>query len=154
MLPYVARTATAAVTALAVAAASVVPANALGRDERNFLKGVAAAIIVNEVLKSTRAQAQPVQRYVEPDPVYVPSYPKPTQSQANVTASAFREYSPAARRAIQTRLRAYGYYTGAIDGVWGPRTARALAAYAADSGLSSELRTYGGSVRVMNALVA
>ena len=56
------------------------------------------------------------------------------------------------RRAIQANLRAYGYYSGAIDGVWGPRTYNAVRLYAGDSGLANRLGTYGGAVAVLDGL--
>ena len=49
-------------------------------------------------------------------------------------------------------LRDLGYYTGAIDGIWGPRTDAALRSYAADAGLSARLGNYSGAVSVLDSL--
>ncbi|MDP2084756.1 MAG: peptidoglycan-binding domain-containing protein [Gemmobacter sp.] len=165
MLPAVTRTATAAVTALALAGASVAPAHALGKNERNVLKGVVAAVIINELIKQGRANAQPA-----PPPLYVQPYPRPGYQpphhqpqpgyqnprpgyQTNVAAAAFYEFSPQARRLIQQRLAAYGYYRGGIDGTWGPGTAAAVQAYARDVRSSESLASRDGSVRLYNHLI-
>lgn len=148
MLPAVTRTATAAVTALALAAASVQPAQALGKNERNFLKGVFAAVVVHELVRQGRANAQPA-------PAPVPVQPKPVQPDysQNAAAAAFYEFSPQARRMIQQRLAAYGYYRGAIDGTWGRGTAAAVQAYARDVNSTQSLASRDGSVRLYNHLI-
>jgi hypothetical protein len=148
MLPAVTRTATAAVTALALAAATVQPAQALGKNERNFLKGVFAAVVVNELVKQSRANAQPAPVPVQPKPVN----PGTGYSQ-NAAAAAFYEFSPQARRMIQQRLAAYGYYRGAIDGAWGRGTAAAVQAYARDVNSAQSLASRDGSVRLYNHLI-
>ena len=172
MLPAVTRTVTAVVTALALAAASAVPAQALGKNERNFLKGVAAAVIVNEIVKQGRSVAaprsyNPYQGYDaryghDPRRDYHDRYGYKREPQrhgytqgyySNAASSAFYEYSPQSRRMIQQRLAAYGYYRGAIDGVWGQGTASAMTAYARDVNASSSLGTRDGSVRLYNALI-
>lgn len=43
--------------------------------------------------------------------------------------------SPRAVQAVQDRLRGYGFYRGPIDGVWGPGTQQALAAFQQGRGL-------------------
>ncbi len=167
MLPAVTRTATAAVTAVALAAASVAPAQALGKNERNFLKGVAAAVIVNEIVKQSRSEAAPQGYYnprygqdprYRPDPRYghKPQTPRHGYTQgyySNAAGNAFYEYSPQSRRLIQQRLAAYGYYRGAIDGIWGQGTSSAIAAYARDVNASAGLATRDGAVRLYNALI-
>ena len=166
MLPAVTRTATAAIIAAAMAAASVAPAHALGKNERNFLKGVAAAVIVNEIVKQGRAQAAPVApapRYFhDPRQAQAPrhvqrQYPPRTVPapvhQGTTAAYAFQEYSPQSRRLIQQRLAAYGYYRGAIDGLWGPGTSAAVQAYARDVNASGALTTRDGTVRLYNGLI-
>jgi peptidoglycan hydrolase-like protein with peptidoglycan-binding domain len=40
-------------------------------------------------------------------------------------------------RSIQQRLRQRGYYSGAVDGVWGPRTERAVAQFQRSRGLEA-----------------
>lgn len=78
---------------------------------------------------------------------------QPQPSYGNATG-AFTEFSPASRRAIQSRLRAYGYYTGAIDGAYGPATRRAIEAYARDTGNSALLGSRNGTVTLLNGLLA
>ena len=86
-------------------------------------------------------------RYEAPRYQPVPQYASPV-------TEAFREYSVASRRAIQTRLRAYGYYRGAIDGIYGPGTRNAIEAYARDTGNSGLLGTRNGTVTLLNGLLA
>lgn len=86
-------------------------------------------------------------RYEAPRYQPVPQYASPV-------TDAFREYSVASRRAIQTRLRAYGYYRGAIDGIYGPGTRNAIEAYARDTGNSGLLGTRNGTVTLLNGLLA
>ena len=170
MLPSMKSKATAATLAAALAAAPVTPALAWGKGEQNFLAGALAAVgvglLINQANKShaaTRAptynpgpvHTQPV--YSQPvsrPPVYQqPGYQQPGYgTQAQAARSAFLNYSPATRRSIQARLSDYGYYRGAIDGVWGPRTDAALRAYAADQGLGERLGTYSGAVAVLDTL--
>ncbi|HMO06125.1 MAG TPA: peptidoglycan-binding domain-containing protein [Paracoccaceae bacterium] len=151
------RTMTAAATALALAAATAAPAHAWGKNEQNFLKGVLAAVAVGAIIehnRKSRAQAAPAPHYfVQPAPQpYPPRHvaPAPTYTPA---AAAFAEYSPASKRAIQQRLRAYGYYRGAIDGAWGPGTRAAVEAYARDTGNLSALQSRDGTVRLLNGLL-
>jgi len=57
MLPTVRNTAISAVTALGLALGAVAPAHALGKNEQKFLQGVAAALIVNAIVKEARRPA-------------------------------------------------------------------------------------------------
>ncbi|MFN3646692.1 MAG: peptidoglycan-binding domain-containing protein [Gemmobacter sp.] len=147
MLPAVTRTATAAITALALALGAAAPAHALGKNERNVLKGVFAAVLIHELVKQGRANAQPAPAPIPVQPVPHPGY------QANVAAAAFYEFSPQARRMIQQRLAAYGYYRGGIDGKWGPGTAAAVQAYARDVNSSASLASRDGTIRLYNHLI-
>jgi hypothetical protein len=177
-----ARTAAAAVTAAGLALTSAAPAQALGDNERAFLQGVLATVVVGEVIRASRGNGTflglptgrntapvtrydtlpapvyttPVNTYVPPrapaptytyvpEPVYAPAY-----SSSTAAGLAFRDLGRYERLAVQRNLARWGYYTGAIDGVWGPRTARAVSAYAADAGLG--LATYGAASRVMQDL--
>ena len=148
MLPAVTRTVTAAVAALALAAATVQPAQALGKNERNFLKGVFAAVVVHELVKQGRANAQPAPAPVQPKPVN----PGTGYSQ-NAAAAAFYEFSPQARRMIQQRLAAYGYYRSGIDGSFGPGTYSAVAAYARDTRMAENLQSTAGAYAVYDGLL-
>ena len=67
-------------TALALTVAAVLPAQALGKNERVFLQGVATAVIMDRVLDDMRRpryqtprQPAPVYNYVAPQPVYRPA---------------------------------------------------------------------------------
>ena len=172
MLPAVSRTLTAAVTALAVTVSTLAPAHAIGKNERNFLKGVAAAAIVGAVINEAgKSQAAPV--YNQPqyrEPQYnghrhreqqyrqqqyrQPQYQQPRRQTATVTSQAFNEFSPQARRAIQQRLRSYGYYTGGIDGVWGRGTSAAIEAYARRVNSTDSLYSRDGTVTLLNSLLS
>ena len=60
------------------------------------------------------------------------------QAAAHVEAQAASRDSSATRdqiRGVQGRLARDGFYTGPIDGVWGPATAGALGRYQAAHGL-------------------
>ena len=61
--------------------------------------------------------------------------------------------TPAQRRAIQSRLRAFGYYNGRLDGAFGPGTYRAVVAYARDSGGERQLQTQAGAFGIYDSLI-
>jgi hypothetical protein len=181
MLPNMKTSVIAAVTALSIALTAAAPAQALGRNERNFLKGVAATVIIGAILNdaNNRAQARPVpqpqpeyrhhRRHQEPRYYEEPSYNQPSYNQqyrtpARVIGSsssiystpagtAFNAYSAAQRRMIQSRLRNYGYYSGGIDGSFGPGTYRAVVAYARDAGGEGQLSNRGGAFGVYDGLL-
>jgi hypothetical protein len=143
------RTAAAAAAALSLAAAPA-PALAWGKNEQNFLKGVLTAVAIGAIVQHSRkAQAAPT--YFAPAPAPKPHYGG-TYGYSPV-AAAFAEYSPASKRAIQSRLRAYGYYRGSVDGVFGPGTRAAIEAYARDTGNSGALGSRDGTVRLLNGLL-
>ena len=144
----------AGVTALAVLAAGTTPALAWGKNEQNFLAGIAATLAVQALLREAdhhakvrRAQQQPVQPYptrYEPAPVSIYATP---------TAQAFNAYSDNEQRRIQSTLSAYGYYNGSIDGSFGPGTYNAVALYASRTGKTAMLSTRSGAFGVMDALL-
>ena len=142
----------AGVTALAVLAAGTSPALAWGKNEQQFLAGIAATLAVQALLREAdhhakvrRAQQQPVNptRY-EPAPVSIYATP---------AAQAFNAYSDNEQRRIQSTLSAYGYYHGSIDGSFGPGTYNAIALYASRTGKTAMLGTRAGAFGVMDALL-
>lgn len=167
------RSATIAAIAATALAAAPVPALALGKKEKGFLMGVAAAIIVDQLVehnRSARAPAYPTY-YVPPAtayPDYTPTYEEPahrharpstccgssgTHLGATPAARAFRSYSPYQRRMIQQHLRAQGYYWGAIDGTFGPATYEAVTQFARDRGMRGNLGTTAGAFAVYDCLL-
>lgn len=176
MLLTVKKTAITAITALSLAAAGVAPANALGRSERNFLGGVAAALLVTTIINQSRAKAAPratapqysnAPRYdatpqyrapqtVQPRPVYGRVIGRDdigTSIYQTPAAQAFNAYRPSERQAIQRNLAAQGYYRSSIDGAFGPGTYGAVAAYARDTGASDRLGTREGAFGIYDALI-
>ena len=167
MLPNIRTATTAAIAALALVATAAAPVQA-GQRERDFLKGVAATVIVGTVIQSMnqRAQAQPryqqAPRYTQQPQYYVPptrepAYFAPPAAQTGISTSAasqaFKSYSPTERRAIQRQLARMGYYGGAIDGAFGPATFRAVSAYAADRGLNARIDSASGAYTVYDSLI-
>lgn len=164
MLPFIRTATTAAIAALALAATAAAPVHA-GQRERDFLKGVAATVIVGTVLQSmnNRAYARPAPqpRYVAPQPQYYqpprePAYFVPPVQQGlstSAAAQAFKSYSMTERRAIQRELARAGYYYGAIDGLYGPATFRAVQAYAADRDLNGRIDSASGAYTVYDSLI-
>lgn len=182
MFKSVKTAAVATVTALSIALTAAAPAQALGKNERNFLKGVAAAVIVGALINDANARApqpqpQPVYRpHPQPQPGYRP-HPQPQPDygyrprhddrhhtsgrvigssnsvHATIAAQSFNSYSAAQRRAIQSRLRAFGYYNGGLDASFGPGTYRAVVAYARDTGGERQLQSRAGSFGVYDSLL-
>lgn len=83
--------------------------------------GVLAGLVVLGL--GMAAQAAPV----------IPVEPGAAQDSAVVQVAA--AYNPTVA-AVQQQLAAQGYYTGAVDGINGPRTRAAVRAYEADHGLA------------------
>lgn len=137
---------------------AVTPASALGKNERNFLKGVAATLVIGALLNEARAQPATRSVQVPTAPAYpdahVPARVIGTETSSYAaTAQAFRAYAQTDRRAIQTRLRQFGYYRGSIDGVFGPATFRAAEAYARDSIGARALENRAGAFGVFDSLI-
>ncbi|NUB44201.1 peptidoglycan-binding protein [Fertoebacter nigrum] len=144
----------AAIAATTFVTAAAAPAMA-GERERDFLKGVAATVvagvIINDIKQKNRQRQQqqyvPVQRYYAPQPVYVEPRRQVVQRHYEPSiysipaAQTFNDYSSREKRVIQSQLARAGYYNGAIDGVWGPGTYRAVAGYARDTGQSGVLES-------------
>ncbi|SNX71656.1 putative peptidoglycan binding protein [Cereibacter ovatus] len=167
------KTALATLAALSLVPASVAPAHALGKKDRAFIAGAATAAVAGVVINQMRNNGQlpfgnaqpryaapPVapQYYVQPRATYAaaPAYQQPRYVAPSVhstpAAQAFRELSPQMRREVQISLARYGYYSGAIDGAWGPGTSRAVEAYARDSGTTGQLGSVAGAYGILGGL--
>jgi peptidoglycan hydrolase-like protein with peptidoglycan-binding domain len=169
MLLPVRTRAIAALTALSLMASlPAAPALAWGKNERNFVAGVATAVVVgaiiNDINKKQRARraapqyVYPAQPVYQPQPVYnrPPVYsPAPGYSSIYSTpaARAFQSYSPAERKAIQRRLATQGYYRSGIDGSFGPGTYSAVLAYARDTRVAENLQSTAGAYAVYDGLL-
>ncbi|MFV0493302.1 MAG: peptidoglycan-binding domain-containing protein [Pseudorhodobacter sp.] len=179
MLPQFRISATTLLAALAIAAAPISPAQALGKNERNFLKGVAAAAIVGAIIHDSRkrkARAEAPQYITPPEREYRrdrrenrrhrDTYDNRREGRVigsdrragsglfqTPAARAFNSYPASERRAIQRRLAAYGYYSGAIDGAFGPRTHQALYAFAQGSGRGQALESASTAFSLMDGLL-
>lgn len=153
------RASIAAVTALSIAAIPAAPALAWGDKEQGFLAGVVTAVIVDELIQSGKHRRnEPVHRpapvYVDPTPSYTPGHGTSyTSVHATPAGRAFASYSREERRAIQRQLRYQGYYSGGIDGAFGPGTYRAVTAYARDAGVQRNLQSTGGAFAVYDGLL-
>ena len=158
MLPAMIKTtrklAITAVTALALAIPAAAPVQA-GIEQEDFLKGVAAALIVGALIRQNDGKGgQPRVVYANPQP----HYPKPQPGHGgsiyrSPAAQAFNSYSASERRMIQKRLASYGYYRGGIDGSFGPGTYNAVAAYARDTGGSSQIASRNGAFELYDGLI-
>jgi hypothetical protein len=153
-----------ATAALALAAAGATPAAALGDKEREILLGLTAAVIVGALINQAQSQDRPRQpqgQVFAPEPQYFASPERPVVRVPEVqpsiyrtpAAQAFNGYGAEERRAIQQRLKAYGYYKRGIDGTFGPGTYNAVLAFAADNGLSQNLRATADARGIYDALI-
>jgi Putative peptidoglycan binding domain len=153
MLPAVKNTIIASVTAFALAVTAAAPANAWGRNERNFVAGAATALIINGIVRNERSHRQVAPQYVEPQPVYQPRPVYQTSVHDTAAAMAFNSYSRAERLAIQRQLSRQGYYRSSVDGSFGPSTYNAVAAYARDIGASDRLASRNGAYGIYDGLI-
>lgn len=166
----------AAITALSLALTAAAPAQALDRNERNFLKGVAATLIIGAIINDANKRSRPAAT-PQPQPHYghrdgrtnnrtdnrnVQRHDQRTTGRvigtstsvyATPAAQSFGRYSLVERRAIQRSLRAYGYYTGGIDGAFGPGTYNAVLAYARDTGGANQITSQAGSFGLYDSLI-
>lgn len=161
-------TAIASIAALSIALGAAAPAEALGRNERNFLKGVAATLLVTALINQSKARTAPAPSTNQTAnrttaPRYEPRYDQHATGRVVGSSSsiytthaarAFNSLSPSERRLVQSRLRAYGYYSGGIDGTFGPGTYGALVAYARDTSGESQLSTAAGTYGLIDSLLA
>jgi peptidoglycan hydrolase-like protein with peptidoglycan-binding domain len=156
MLPHLTRTAIAGITALSLSLGAAAPAQALGKNERSFLKGVAATLIVGALINEARRQPAPQPRVVAPRPQPIPVHGggySATSIYRTPAAQAFNSYGREERRVIQQKLAAMGYYRSGIDGAFGPGTYNAVVAYARDTGGADRLSARGGAYSVYDSLI-
>jgi hypothetical protein len=159
MLTAAKTSAIAAIAALSVATVPAAPALAWGKKEQGFVAGVAAAIIVDKLLDANRRtyRTAPAPTPYYGTPAFVDPKPSYGTSAGSIystpAARAFASYSAEERRMIQRQLRRSGYYSGGIDGAFGPGTYGAITAYARDTGASGNLRTTGGAFAVYDGLL-
>lgn len=128
----------AAVAALSITALPATQANAWGDKEQGFLAGVVTTIIVDSLITKKKT--------VAPAPVY-------TSLSSTPAARAFNSYTRAERKAIQRKLKSWGYYHGAVDGSFGRGTYNAVLAYAADEGASSSLKSTAGAYGLYDGML-
>lgn len=152
MLPHLTKTLAAA--ALAFATTQTAPAYAWGDAEQKVLAGVLGTLAIQALIRHDEAhrpaQTAPAPRYEEV-PVYAPA--RPAAASRTVAARAYNSYGRSERVAIQKRLRAFGYYRGSADGVFGPGTFSAITAYARDEGMSANLQSTAGAFGVYDSLL-
>lgn len=169
MLPVIssaAKTTILGALALSIGLTAAAPAQALGKNERKFLEGVAAAMIVDRILDDARRRNQPRQQpvpqyyvpqqqyYVQPRPTHrKPAHTYRSSIYATPVAQAFNSYTSADRKRIQQRLAAQGYYRSGIDGSFGPGTYNAIVGYANDRGQSNGLRNTAGVYGIFDGLI-
>lgn len=168
-----------AACALSLTLGFAAPAQALGKNERNMLKGVAAALIVGAIVNQGRkSKAAPA-----PQPQFQPQYQQPQYQQpqyqppkytppkgtpgrvigqssahgsgvnATTAARVFNSYTHAERVTIQRQLSRFGYYNGTLDGAFGPRTHQAVYEFARAAGKHNTLTSTSGAYRVFDALL-
>ena len=144
----------AAVAALSITALPATQANAWGDKEQGFLAGVVTTIIVDSLItkKKTVAPA-PVYTAPAPAPVYVDPAPVYTSLSSTPAARAFNSYTRAECKAIQRKLKSWGYYQGAVDGSFGRGTYNAVLSYAADEGASSSLKSTAGAYGLYDGML-
>lgn len=160
---------------VAATAAGTLPtaAQAQGGDiTRGVILGLVTGYAVNQIMHAQHPQGTVVQstsnyqpayvpqRYVEeaapvryqpaptytPDPVYAPSTISPQQT-------AFVSQERKVRLSIQYQLMRDGYYSGAIDGLWGPGTEDALYHYAQANNQVSMLTTKHSTERLFSQIL-
>ncbi|MCB2109688.1 MAG: peptidoglycan-binding protein [Defluviimonas sp.] len=182
MLPTMKRNFIGALAALSLVAAAPAPALAWGEKEQNALVGLVAAGIIGTLIynDARKKQAVPAARGTYQDPYGYgraprrhqtqtqwqyqprqPVYTAPTNYLPDATAGlydspaarAFGRYTPGQRRLIQARLANAGYYSGRIDGAFGPMTYRAVMAIADDATGRGQMSSMQGAIQFYDALL-
>lgn len=173
MLPALTTTrklATATITAALITALATPPALAWGDKEQGFVAGAASTLLLQGIFfpgmfQSNKGHgrayaAPPVTYYPAPAPVYVPVRPAPvyyTPAPVSIYSTpagvAFNSYGQNEQIRIQSALAAGGYYSGTIDGAFGPGTYSAVTAYATATGKTGLLSTQAGAFSIYNDLL-
>jgi hypothetical protein len=124
---------------------SAPPAEAIGKNERNFRKGALAVLVIDAILDENRKQQKIQRRAAQPAPVY--RQPQDTgrvvyQSIHHTPAAqVFNSYGATDRRRIQQKLASHGYYRSGVDGSFGQGTYSAITAWARDTGQTAALNS-------------
>jgi hypothetical protein len=152
------RTLIAGVTAFAVMVTGTSPAMAWGKNEQQFLAGVATTLLIGQLIRNSprfnQPQAQPQPQYQKPRQQRPVRYdPHPVSIYSTPAGMAFNSYTSNERRRIQSTLTAYGYYHGGIDGAFGPGTYNAIDAYARRTGKSAMLNSRAGAYGLLDGLL-
>ncbi len=171
MLPTVKTLKTSAIASVLALSLAIpaAPAFAWGDREQGILTGVLGTLAVGAIINEANKPKQRVvyggtksyqgngnaygrqnnhntsyqpRRHVVQDDIYT-----------SASALAFNSYTSSERREIQRDLARLGYYNGAIDGVFGPATYRATAAYARATGNLDRLATRNGAYVIFDTLV-
>ena len=163
-------TVTAIAATLSLVVALPAPAHAWGEREQNALAALIAAGAIGTLIvqNNRRQRAAPVMRSTMPTytgpgygtpsygtPRYQPPAAQPIPQGVSTTPAgrAFNTYSLSERRNIQSRLARAGYYSGAIDGAFGPMTYNAVMAISRDSTGADNLSTLGGAFDFYDAIL-
>jgi len=153
----------AAITAAAVALPAL-PAHAFNQREQDVLKGVAAVLLFQGLVREAKKNNPPPPAahppvyaphppvYAPPPPVYAPVH-APVSIHRTAPAYAFGSYSLSERRAIQRGLARAGYYYGPIDGAFGRGTYNASLNYARAIGASAQMSSQAGAYAVYDRLL-
>ena len=165
MLPYV-KTVKSSAIALMLAILTAVPsapAFAWGQREQDVLKGVLGTLAVTAIIREANKNRTPAPKYYYLEPVPRSGYgtghgydkPRTSHNTLHNTAAAqaFNSYSRSERQAIQRQLSYHGYYSGRIDGSFGPGTYRAIAAYSRDTGNFDRLASRNGAFAIYDGLI-
>lgn len=130
------------VLVLVLALALIAPAPT--RADTDFARAL-ASMIVGGAIAHAENQAAPKRA--------VPALATASVSVGPYAGPTFRGYDQPTRMAIQRALQRRSHYGRAIDGLWGPGTASALARYAVATGQRGNLDSHEGSHVMMFDLI-
>ncbi|MCF8485773.1 MAG: peptidoglycan-binding protein [Rhodobacteraceae bacterium] len=132
-------TAIAAVTALSLALTAAAPAHALGKNERNFLKGVAATLIIGAIINDAQARSRPALA-PQPQPHYG------NRGHRNEYRNDYRnEYRDEYRDERRNEHRTTGRVIGTSTSIYATHAAQTFGRYSGNErrAIQRSLRAYG-----------